>query len=152
MVDAAQLKRVVFDYLKSFDELSSIKTKDVRVYVQSKLGLPADYFAGERKEELVDLITSFHTSKASSTKSSSSRSDTEYKEGRFSKEESSIIHETGEKYAAERGVPLQDLCGAKGKGGERHMELWNDLAQLLPHRKREVRLFTSHPALPSRGQ
>jgi hypothetical protein len=138
MVDKVALGRVVHEYLSSFDELSNVKTKDVRVYVQSKLGLPVDYFSGERKEELVKLITSYHTSKSASSNATTSRSNVDYKEGRFSKEESSMVQHAAEIYAAEKGVQVEELCGAKGKGGERHRELWNELAQLLPHRKRDV--------------
>jgi hypothetical protein len=141
-----KLKTVVHDYLRGFEDLAAVKTKDVRQYVQTKLNLPQDYFAGEQKEALLDIITSFKQPAQKKAKAANSDVDINldnrlYKEGRFSKEESDIVMEAGLRYTQERGINLIDLCTmskTKGNGVSKHLDFWREVSMLLPARKRDV--------------
>jgi len=68
--------------------------------------------------------------------------DGEYKTGRFTKFESDTIREAAERYAAEQGIEITDLCTQykKEDGGEKskHLPFWREVKELLPHRKKEV--------------
>lgn len=144
-VDRSDIRDLVFDYLRSFQELSDVKTKDVRTYIQSELDLPEHYFKGERKEMLVDIIAEYRSASSQQTsKSSAAKGQTaEFKTGKFSKEESDLILKTVKRYAEEQGIPLEDLdTSARNKEGgkaSKHLDLWRELGDLLPDRKREVR-------------
>lgn len=138
------IDEVVQDYLRAFEDLSAVKTKDVRLYVQKKLHLPDDYFTGDRKEDLVTMITSFKQpakKKKAVTDQDVELNEGKYKEGRFSKEESDTVMEAGMRYVEEHGINLIDLCSStkvKGAGDSKHKEFWREVAILLPTRKKDV--------------
>lgn len=71
--------------------------------------------------------------------------DGEYKTGRFTKFESDTIREAAQRYAAEQGIEVTDLCTQykKEDGGEKskHLPFWREVKELLPHRKKEVRIL-----------
>lgn len=138
------IDEVVQDYLRGFEDLSAVKTKDVRLYVLKKLNLPDDYFSGDRKEDLVMMITSFKRptkKKKVVTDQDVELSEGKYKEGRFSKEESDTVMEAGLRYVEERGISLAELCSSnkvKGAKDSKHKEFWREVAILLPSRKKDV--------------
>ena len=118
-VDRHTLKELVYDYLRSFEELSAVKTKDVRMYAQKKLNLADDYFSGDKKEELIDIISSFSSRFSNSGNLAKvAPAKEEFKEGRFSKEESNIVVEAAKRYAEERGIKPEDLCTSNKIKGE----------------------------------
>lgn len=151
-VAETDIRDLVFDYLGDFQELSDVKTKDVRVYIQQQLDLPDDYFQGHRKEMLINIITDFRNAPAKQTNASASKKswqspsenieDVEFKEGKFSVTESDLIRKTVARYAEEQGIPIDDLdTSARNKEGRKqakHLALWSELQDLLPDRKREV--------------
>lgn len=54
-----RMREVIFAYLSSIADLSTVKTKDVRNHVLSTMGLPKDYFGGDSKEVLLKIISNY---------------------------------------------------------------------------------------------
>lgn len=137
------IQKVVFEYLQGFQELSSVKTKDVRIHVEKTLKLPDNYFSGDRKEFLLSTIASFHPSTASKPdkRNKASKEEGDYQKGRFNKNESRTILETMERYTEEQGITMDELCPrnrVKNGEGTKHYDLWKEMQGLLPHRSRNV--------------
>ena len=86
--------------------------------------------------------TTTHTPRAYTPRSENERNDSAVKKGRFTKFESAVIQEAAERYAAESGIDPTELCTQyrKEAGGERnkHLPFWREVAELLPHRTKEV--------------
>jgi hypothetical protein len=139
-VKESTIRIAVFDFLRRYNDLGEISIKDVRTHVAKELSISTDYFKGERKEALFNIITLFRASGGKLRKFSK---DDEYKSGKFSKAESDLMLRVGQDYTIERHLKIQDLVshmnvdgGEEGEAkAKRHLDLWRDLRQLLPNRK-----------------
>ena len=80
---------------------------------------------------------------ASEKKPKNGEHEVNFKEGKFSSEESAIIRRAAEVYMQDKGVNASDLCarlrGSEEKeGNTRHYEFWKELYNSLPNRKKVV--------------
>jgi len=133
-VTESSIRVAVNDFLKRYsNDLGDISIKDVRTHVLNELSLPADYFRGERKETIFNIVKYFCAS------GGKREAEDEYKEGKFSKAESDLISRVGQDYANERGLTIEDLVSLlnveQESSKKRYLDLWRHLRQLLPNRK-----------------
>lgn len=152
MADRETLTKVVHEFLNGFPDWSALKTRDVRIYVQMKLNLPDDFFSGDRKNDLLNIVSAYKPQQPSKPANDDVDVNLEgkFKEGRFSKDESSIVMNAGMRYVEEAGIKLADLCSfnkSKGSGDSKHLNFWKEVCSLLPKRKRDVRDYPSSLAI-----
>jgi hypothetical protein len=59
-IDVVKLRRVAFDFLGSFDDLSNVSTRQLRRHCEEALKFPADTLTGvEEKEILATIVQEF---------------------------------------------------------------------------------------------
>lgn len=131
-VSEDKLKSVTIECLSKFDSLKDISLKKVKLAVAQQLKVDLEVVNDKFADQIKTIVANYRKLHG--------KSNDDIVQGRFSKKDSIVVQKTIEQYAKDNNIDPTEVSTflRENRVGVNYNDLWDLLADLLPHRSKKV--------------